>query len=417
MRDFREVVRGLLRTPAYALTVVIVVAPGIGANIVSFNFYSAVALAPVPGVADSAALHTIGATTRNDRLERLSWDDFRYLRDHLRSYQGFAGTALTGFTVGRGAEAIRIYGERVTGDYFPMLGIRAQHGRLLSPADDVTPRAHPVVVISDQLWRRHFGADPSVVGRTIVVDTVPLTIVGVAEPSFHGTVVGLEMEAFVPMMMQPALSGGWDALSQPGAPLLYALARPRAGVTLDDARREAAVNVHIRSQHQAATALRLLRDRVRAVDPNVAVVESRMLAEQTRLGFAIYDVAARVLGFIGAVAIALATVGIYGLVAYTIRVRVREIGIRMAIGEPRRAVIQRYLAIGARVGLFGAAVGVIISLLTVGLMSSLLFGVASTDATSLALATVVVLILTIAAAAIRAWRASRLDPLEVLRSN
>ena len=142
-----------------------------------------------------------------------------------------------------------------------------------------------------------------------------------------------------------------------------------------------------------------------------------MFSEQTRLGFAIYDVAARVLGFIGVVAIALATVGIYGLVAYSVRLRVREIGIRMAIGEPRSGVVRRYLAIGTRVGLAGAVAGVLASLLAVRLMSSLLFGVASTDVWSLGFATIVVLALTIAAAAIPAWRASRLDPLSVLRSH
>ena len=105
-----------------------------------------------------------------------------------------------------------------------------------------------------------------------------------------------------------------------------------------------------------------------------------MLSEQTRLGFAIYDVAARVLGFIGIVSIALATVGIYGLVAYSVRLRAREIGIRMAIGEPRHGIIRRYLGLGARVGLAGIAGGMAMSVVAARLMSSLLFGASSADA-------------------------------------
>jgi predicted permease len=819
MRDLRDALRGLLRSPGYALTVVVVLSLGIGASIISFNFYSSVVLTPVPGVERSAHLLTIGARTRRDRVERLTWHDFQYLRDHLRGYRGVAATTLSGFTLGLGPAAIRIYGEMVTGNYFDVLGVRAQRGRLLSAADDRTPRAHPLVVISDRLWRRHFGADPAIVGRTITLNTQPLTVVGVTAPAFHGTVVGLEMEVFTPMMMQPVLGEGWDALSTPEAPVTFALARPRAGVSLDDARREARlvgaslarirpddqiveraivlpitespqglqnyttplvrvmagtsllllivvcanvaglvmvrclarraefaarlalgagrlrvvrlvvaenlllavpgvlaglwlpgvvggylletqvnrstipiridaaadsltlfailvaataalgcavwpalksarldivavmrddassgmstsarfrtalvggqvaaalvllvgmtlairsldaarradpgfdadgvatavldlnaagyrrldgftyyarllddlrgqpgveraslmrypllmlsdfgsaefaiegreqsrgenrrlpynvisqdhfltlriplmagrdfrstdmassepvaivnetmarrfwgnpeaaigrriqssewgpwaspsrggqaewrrivgvvqdikyarlneaptpyvymtasqvysriIHAHIRSRHEPTAALALLRSRIRATNPNVAIVESRMLSEQTRLGFAIYDVAARVLGFIGIVSIALATVGIYGLVAYSVRLRAREIGIRMAIGEPRHGIIRRYLGLGARVGLAGTAGGMTVSVVAARLMSSLLFGVSSTDAGSLGLATLIVLTLTIAAAAIPAWRASRLDPLSVLRS-
>ena len=88
----------------------------------------------------------------------------------------------------------------------------------------------------------------------------------------------------------------------------------------------------------------------------------------------------------------------------------------MAIGEPRRGIIGRYLAIGARVGVAGIATGIVMSLAAVRLMSSLLFGVTSTDAPSVALASAVVLAPTVAAAAVPAWRASRLDPLSVLRS-
>ena len=272
--------------------------------------------------------------------------------------------------------------------HFATLRIPLLAGRDFRDRDGAA--GEPVAIVNETMARRFWGSADAAVGRRI---KSPGWRAGAPE---WRTIVGVARDIKYARLNERPTPYVYLAASQTYFPL---------------------VHVHIRSNHQPATALRLLRDRVRAVDPNVAVVESRMLAEQTRLGFAIYDVAARVLGFIGAVAIVLATVGIYGLVAYTVRLRRREIGIRMAIGEPRRGVIRRYLAIGARVGLLGAAVGVIISLLTVRLMSSLLFGVSSTDTTSLALATVVVLILTIAAAAIPAWRASRLDPLEVLRSN
>ena len=96
-------------------------------------------------------------------------------------------------------------GELVTGNYFQELGVRAQLGRTLLPSDEVAPGQHPVVVLSDGLWRREFGADPDIVGKTIQLNTYPLTVVGVAEPAFHGTIVSFDVEVFVPLMMAPQI--------------------------------------------------------------------------------------------------------------------------------------------------------------------------------------------------------------------
>jgi hypothetical protein len=227
LRDVRYAFRVLLRSPGYALVVVAVLAVGIGTNLVAFGSYKALALTPVAGVSHSADLHVIAATTSAGRHVPLSYRDYEFLRDHLDRYNGLAGTSFRGFTLGTGAAARRALGEMVTGNYFQVLGVTAQAGRTLLPSDDVVPRGHPVVVLSDFAWRRSFGADPGVIGTTLQINNVPMTVIGVAAADFHGTTVGIEMELFVPVMMQPAISNGWDALANPDAELLYAVGRPR----------------------------------------------------------------------------------------------------------------------------------------------------------------------------------------------
>ena len=81
--------------------------------------------------------------------------------------------------------------------------MRAARGRTLLPSDEIAPGRHPVVVLSDGLWRRDFGADPDIVGKTVEINNYPLTVVGVADPAFHGTTVVYDVEVFIPVMMAP----------------------------------------------------------------------------------------------------------------------------------------------------------------------------------------------------------------------
>ena len=97
--------------------------------------------------------------------------------------------------LGSGLGAEPIIGELVTGNYFQHLGVGAQLGRTLLPSDEIAPGQHPVVVLSDSLWQRSFAGDRDIVGKVIRLNTYPLTVVGVAEPAFHGTIVGFDVEA------------------------------------------------------------------------------------------------------------------------------------------------------------------------------------------------------------------------------
>jgi hypothetical protein len=139
------------------------------------------------------------------RAVSLSYPDYQYLRDHDRAFSGLFGSTAATVNLGRGRGARQVWSEIVTGNYFQILGVRAERGRMLLPSDEIAPGGHPVVVLSDGLWRRDFAADPAIVGRTVEINNYPLTVVGVADPTFHGTTVVYDVEVFIPIMMAPQL--------------------------------------------------------------------------------------------------------------------------------------------------------------------------------------------------------------------
>jgi predicted permease len=173
--------------------------------------------------------------------------------------------------------------------------------------------------------------------------------------------------------------------------------------------------VHVRGTAETPALVERVRHRIGALDPNVPILEARPLVEQTGLGTSIYEVAASVLGFIGMAALALAGLGIYGLVAYTVMQSSHEIGIRVAVGAPRTHILWRFLRRGLQLGAMGVAGGAALSLATSRVLSSLLFGVAATDIASFLAAAVAVLFAALTASLVPAWRAARLDPLVALR--
>jgi hypothetical protein len=203
--DLRYAIRALAKNRVFSLTVVGVLTLGIGLNAAVFTMLKCIAFTPLAGVDGSARLGVIFAETGTGRQLRVSYPDYQYLRDHDRAFSGLFGSSLATASLGRGRRARQVWGELVTGNYFQVLGVRAERGRTLLPSDEIAPGRHPVIVLSDGLWRRDFAADPEIVGQTVEINGYPLTIVGVADPTFHGTTVVYDVEVFIPVMTAPQL--------------------------------------------------------------------------------------------------------------------------------------------------------------------------------------------------------------------
>jgi ABC-type antimicrobial peptide transport system permease subunit len=139
------------------------------------------------------------------------------------------------------------------------------------------------------------------------------------------------------------------------------------------------------------------------------------MAGAIRGALILFNLTATMLFVFGAAGMALAAMGTYGLVSYTVKQSTHEIGIRMALGAPRLSVVRRFLGRGLRLGAIGAALGMVAALGATRLLGSVLFGVSATDATSFARALALVLGVVIVATLVPAWRAARTNPLSALR--
>jgi predicted permease len=266
LSDARYGLRTMKRNPAFTAVAVLTLAVGIGACATAFTWIDAVLLQPLSGVADPNRLVTLESVTPNDGWVPNSYPDFIDFRDRLKLLDGVAVTHIAALSVGKEDHAERVWAELVSGNFFSVLGVKPEVGRIFLPSEyGDTPGTYPIVVISDRYWRSHLGADPGVVGKTLRVNQHELTIVGVADPKFHGSIPVTAFDLWVPYMQQPVLNGvsTWMLRDRHNRNML-GIARLKQGVTIDQARGEldalarrmAVANADV-SQGMTATLLQL----------------------------------------------------------------------------------------------------------------------------------------------------------------
>jgi predicted permease len=239
-QDLRYSLRMMARNRAFTAVAVLTLAIGIGASATAFTWIDAVLLHPLSGVAEPGRLVAVESVTPNGEWVPNSYPDYVDFRIHLKLLDGIAVTHPATFSVGNPDHAERVWGELVSGNFFTVLGVKPERGRLFLPAESGDAQgAYPVAVISDRYWRSHYAADPGVVGRTIRINQHELTIVGVAAPAFHGSLPVTAFDLWVPYMEQAVLSGvqPWMLRDRHDRNML-GIARLKPGVTVDQARQE-----------------------------------------------------------------------------------------------------------------------------------------------------------------------------------
>jgi predicted permease len=241
LQDLRYSLRMMSRNRAFTMLAVLTLAIGIGANTTVFSWVDGMLLRPLAGVASPDRLAAVETLTPNGAFLPNSYPDYRDFRDHLNLVSGIAVTHPAAFSVGQD-HAERVWGELVSGNFFSVLGTRAAVGRVFLPEEyGDKPGAYPLVVISDRFWRSHFNADPLIAGKTIRVNQHELTVIGVADPAFHGSFAGEAFDLWVPYMMQPTLNGVEEWMLRDRADRnMFGIARLKPGVTLEQARAELA---------------------------------------------------------------------------------------------------------------------------------------------------------------------------------
>jgi predicted permease len=203
-RDLRYAVRVMRRAKGFTAAALLSLAFGIGANAGVFSVIEALLLRPLP-IANPADVVFLDRTGFDAPNLRFSHPELARLAAEIpeASFAGMGSSVRMQLSRPEGAELV--IGQLVTGTWFDVLGVRAAAGRLLAPADDHTLGGSPVAVLSDAFWTREFGRDPAVLGRSVRLNGLAITVVGVAPPRFSGLTVGEAIDVWLPVTMQHEL--------------------------------------------------------------------------------------------------------------------------------------------------------------------------------------------------------------------
>jgi len=239
LQDTRYGLRVLRRNPGFTTLAALCLTLGIGANAAVFSWAEGLLFRPYPLVAHQERLVALTGTSRGETdPTSLSWPDFLDLQRSCTLFDSFFVTKITGSALSVGDRAERTVGSIVSANYFDALGLHTILGRGFSPGEDSNRMAHPVAVISYQLWQGRFHGDPQVIGKTQRLNGVSHTIIGVAPEGFYGTFVGWAMQFWVPASMEEIFQAGGYKLEDRSARWIESYARLKPGVTLTQAQQE-----------------------------------------------------------------------------------------------------------------------------------------------------------------------------------
>ncbi len=239
LQDLHFGLRILRRSPGFSILAILCLTLGIGANAAVFSWIEGILFRPYPAVTHQERLVAVGGTSRGEpRGNPLSWPDFQDLQRSCTLCETLLVSKITGTTLSIGDRAERTTGSIVSANYFDAIGVHPILGRGFLPGEDTGQSAHPVAVISYQLWKGRFQGDPRIVGKTQRLNGVVHTIVGVAPKGFYGTFVGWGMNFWVPASMEDVFESGGYKLEDRGARWIESYARLKPGVSLQQAQQE-----------------------------------------------------------------------------------------------------------------------------------------------------------------------------------
>jgi predicted permease len=381
MRSVRLAFRTLFKSPFVTAVAIISLALGIGANAAIYSLFDQLLLAPLPvhqpeRLANLAAPGPkAGSTSCNNAGDCdviFSYPMFRDLEKAQTGFSSLAAHRLFSANIAYDGETLNGEGVMVSGSYFGTLGLQPHRGRLLTPADDETVGAHFVAVLSHAFWESRLGGDPDVVGRTIIVNGHPFTIIGIAPAGFNGTTVGSRPVVFVPITMRGVVNPGFAGFENRRSYWVYVFGRLKEGVTLEQAK--LSINAVYRP----------------IINDVEVPLQQGMLSEQWMNQFRSKEVEATdgrrgqssvstevrtpMLLLMGTtlVVLLIACANIANLLLARGANRGMEMAVRLSIGANRRQVISQLLTESVLLGAMGAVGGVVVAWWTLSLLGSML---------------------------------------------
>ena len=342
--NLRLAARSVAKRPLFSSVVILTLGLAIGATSAVFSLIDAALLRPLNVEKPNELLDVYTTDSTGQGFGSSSYPDFAYVRENARGVADVFGYSGLITTITGGKPEV-LFGEIVTGNYFSAAGAKIAIGRGFADDEDRVPGAHPVVVISDRLWRRRFAADPSVIGKPVTLNGHPFTVIGIAAPEFTGLLFrAVSSDLWAPTMMMGQLRT--NQLENREERWMFVKARLKPGTSLEQATRLfASLGARLSREFPATNRGRTFVAR-RTTDVMIHPNGDR----------AALTGAAAVLIAVGFIVLIAAT-NVGNLMFARAASRQREIAVRLALGASRRQLVSQLLVESSMLAAIGGVAG------------------------------------------------------------
>lgn len=325
LRNLRYGLRVLRKNPAFSATAIVSLALGIGVNTLVFSAFESLLLRPLPITNPE---RVVSVETGNGISH--SFPNYKEFRDNASTFRGLAGYRISPMSLERAGSAERIWGYLATGNYFDMLGVKPALGRFFHQQDDLRAGASPYAVLSYNSWQARFGGDREIVGKSVRINGLAYSVLGIAPRDFHGTELFYWPEIWVPMMMQAQIEKGNAWLENPYTWDTWILGRLKPGVTLS----------------QAGTDLNRIASSLAKRFPDTDLGLSIRFSRPGLMGSALRGPVRLFVGgllLLAGLVLLTACTNLAGLLLARSADRGREIAVRLSIGAGRGCIVRQLL--------------------------------------------------------------------------